>query len=171
MRFFRSFALGLLLPAIASASSPATDYDRFCNSSHIIVGRVDGLETTPQKCNREAGAYCGCFLQLNVRVNDVLSVSDEALHYPTDVGIALGGTVSLVDQTPQYPPKPLTSSSCLDVKNGLLGKDFIISISTGYGLWGDGTTHVGLPPYGATVWPVEKNDWLRQAIGEKLCRR
>jgi len=163
-----SFVLNSLLPCVAFAISPATDYDRLCASSHVVVGHVDALEFTPQKCVRKEGSYCGCFLRLNVRVNGVLAVSDEASHYPTDVGINSGNFVSLIDQRPQYPPKALTNSSCQEVKDALVGQDFIISISTSYGLWGDGTTHVSLPPYGAVVWPVEKNIWLRNMIARNL---
>jgi hypothetical protein len=101
-------------------------------------------------------------------VNDVLAVSDETSHYPTDVGINSGNLVSLIDQRQQYPPKALTSSSCQEVKDALAGQDFIISISTRYGPWGDGTTHVSLPPYGAVVWPVEKNVWLRNMIARNF---
>src|ERR1700732_531803 len=126
MRILPSFVLGLLLPTVAFDTSPATDYGRLCNSSHVIFGHVDALETTPQKCVREPGAYCGCLLQLKVRVDDVLAVSDEVSRYPDDVGITSGRTVSLVDQRSLYPSKPLTSSSCLDVSRALLGQDFII---------------------------------------------
>jgi hypothetical protein len=159
-----SFVLGSLLPCVALAISPATDHDRLCASSHVVLGHVEALETTPQKCFQKEGSYCGCFLRLNVQVDGVLSVSDEASHYPTDVGINTGNIVSLVDQRPQYPPKAVTSGSCQEVKDALVGQDFIISISTTYGLWGDGTTHVSLPPYGAVIWPVEKNVWLRKMI-------
>ncbi|MGJ4927491.1 hypothetical protein ACQR1K_10120 [Bradyrhizobium sp. HKCCYLRH3095] len=101
-------------------------------------------------------------------MNGVLAVSDEVSRYPTDVGINSGSTVSLEDQTPQYPPTALTNNACQEVKDALVEKDFIISISTRYGLWADGTTHVSLSPYGATVWPAEKNVWLRDMIARNL---
>lgn len=145
----------------AHALSPATEPQLLCGGSHVVEATVESADVAPQACILDAthATTCACAGRLSLRVTQVLGVRASVASYPEDVGISKGGAVSVQWMQSLFPPVRDGDATCAKIHDDLLAKPLLASIYTHYGLWGDGTTHVNRPPYGAHYWPIDQRDW------------
>ena len=144
--------------------SPATQEEIFCASSHVVKAMVKRAPAPTSACVQQSSQYCLCSGELVVEVESVLGMKKSVSDYPEDVGISEGKEVRLWWQEARYLSRPSSQQVCADIQPVLLGKEFIFSIGTRYGLWGDGTTHVSRPPYGAHLWPLGQANWVQNLL-------
>lgn len=143
------------------ALSPAPESELLCAGSHVVEATVESALVKPEACNGAmfAGSTCACRGELSIRVLKVIGVKPTVADYPEDVGISTGSAVPVLWMQQVWPPEKDGSAKCARLRDELLANSNLVSISTFYGHWSDGTTHVSRPPFGAHYWPVARLDW------------
>lgn len=150
----------------ALALSPAPESALLCAGSHVVEATVESAQVKPEACIGAmfAGSTCACEGELSIRVVKVIGVSPSVAGYPEDVGIATGSAVPVLWMQQVWPPEKDGSATCARMRDELLTNLKLVSISTFYGHWADGTNHVSGPPFGAHYWPLTQLNWAIESM-------
>jgi hypothetical protein len=172
------------IPLQAVGISPATREQILCNSTHIVVGEIVETDIKCQKSQR--GESTECSMLLATKITKVVATAKSIRDYPEGVGVKDAGVEPglTLDLRSWYPNgyqfvgsigKPNPESISKELK----GRSFILSISSGFGLWlgniplkkeaaanYSGVVERFNRPYYSELWDLQNLQWVTKAIAE-----